>query len=748
MISLPRSQPYSKNSVYICDCQNNNSTPVRKRVVSLLRHNFDYGLLKVKTLQRRFPIEKETWQSLLIDAPKNFNSLSRLIQSDLLIWIKTDKLCNRLKLKILSKRNKLNEFDVRDFPFTELEPLSVERLYQYSHLLALFTFAHMGSGYRDKIFTQKKYLEKLTALSRNLDNDLSSLETNMPAQFSRTLQHLQAWVWFISGTFEGDNAKLGRALRSYEKLLAKYQDSYNKFEYGQVLSNIAALKFEIAKISTGLEAYEQTLDAVNDAHAVFDRVKHPMFWVNLQEIKALAQSSLAERSHDSSYLEQAIHSLQTIRRIHITQGQQSEAAHTQKRIGDCLRTLGHQTLGMERYEQAISAYYTALNFYDDHQDGEAAGKTHLALAQTLVDISERNGSQDNLHQAITHSRRCREKLPHSKKLRLAANISEAQALIQLGGSQTKDSLVERYLHEGLNLLTKRIRISQKHPVSDKVRCMDLLGTCYALLAKHKDSKFLMAQSCDSYRQGIDAIDNNSLNQNTIDKATIARLYGQLARNYSWLCRFDYSNSNIDKAVSAYRSSVSLTDRDTATQDWAILNAELAQLLVFKTKRDSENGPRLLEESIKYYRESLANLRRQNSPLLWAQIRHKLGEALALSGAMGSGTPYLELAIDSYEKALEEWKPQISPQDRAITLNNMANVLADIARREENEDKLFDAKKALSEAHDLLSCIGNRNFAERVSHNMNVIDSLLQVDSTNKDIDFNYNKTGISGHILH
>ncbi len=719
----------NQKTILVADSPGENSLSIRNRIVGLLKHQISRSSgyhLPIRALHRRFPVEKSVWQTFLLNAPEHYKELIRGRNSELLIWTKTDKLCKRLKIKSFCLRKSELDLTPSDFIFSELEPLPVEYLSQYASIISLFVLSQVSKPDKQNYRHCKNYFSLLNKLSAHLDSEIPNLIKNMPQRFVFTMKYLQCWSWFISGKAQGDTAKLGRAIRAYEMLISDWPDDCAKTELGQTLSNLAELKLAFAKNSTGMEAFEQALDAIEKAQKVFDRVHYPKLWAQLQELRAEAQICLAERHLDIEQLESAIHTLQTTKRIWSTYNKSLSEAYIQKKIGFLLHKLGSCTPGTERLEQAASSFFSAINSFTDQRQHRDLADCQLALGQTLIDLGERSGRDEYFHEAIKNFLSFYENIGDDKNILLSCQIAHAHALIQLGTQTTKEEQAEYYLYNAIDLLKKVERSFSKLDIYNQLHSLELLAKAQGLLGKRKRSSSILNEANTYYRRAIDIIshkNNNTLTEEVPLHVT-GRLYGQLARNLSWLGRNTPELYSIDESISVYKKALEFTDKNHLDKDWAVIQSELAQTFIFMAKKQNGKGSELLELGIQAYRQALTNLRRDTSPLLWAQIRNKLGEALALSGAMGGGTPCLELAVESYGKALEEWTPKIAPSDRALTLNNMANVLADIARREENIECLNQAQTALYEAYDLFSSMGNNAFAERVNDNLSAIDKLI------------------------
>ncbi len=742
---------FRKTNIYFAasPAENSSGTPagnselVRTRLVNHIRHQICYRsetCISVKSLDRKFPIEPHTWQKYLEDAPLYRDELLRTRDTGVMIWIRMDKSGRRLKLQAIHLTDKENHIKPCGLAMSELEPVPVDQIRHFAPIMALFTIAQLPCPKREDKKAHKHFSDLIKKLCCHLDQELSSPSENMPASFLTSLKKLQAWAWAVTGTATKDTAKLGRAIRACETILKDLPSIGNEFEHGQILSNLANLSLNYAHCHSSIDAYEQTLENVEKAQAIFTRVRYPFLWAQLQEIKAETQISLGERYNDTDFLENSIHTLRTIKRVWSSLENHERLASIQKNIGDVLYKLGLINPGTERLEQASSAYHGALKAWDDINKTTSKHEAGLALAQTLIALGERTGSRERLEEAARLSARAAKTFSSGTPSGQSCILTEAHALTLIGCQFAASKEIELTLRKAVNNLNFVLRNSINLDIHDRIQALELRGTALGFLGATRNSNELLEEASNNFKQAISIIEDTDKNGKklTLPFHILGKLYSHIARNMACIARQSVTTDRLTEAETAYRNALSHTDRDRMSRDWAVLQSELADLQIYHARRQNGQGSVLLDEAIQSCHQALSALKRDRAPTLWAQMKNKLAEALTLSGAMGGGTPCLELAVDAYNKVLEDWKPGLPPLERASTLNNMANVLADIARREADGQKLEQARKAFSEAYDLYTSNGHLSFAGQVHDNITAIDELI-------DNDFRVNTTLVFAH---
>ena len=694
---------------------------IGSKIRMFLRYNLTHTLnsqFKITPLKQRFPVEKAIWQTLLTDPDKNFDHFVRGTNIDTLLWIKADKSHKRFKLIAFSDQTRTKRQPLCNFPINSIEPIPVTELNRFARIISLFALAQSSPAaiYQNP---NSAYIEKLEQLAKNIDlkEDLASL---MPRSFIFTLKLLHAWSLYITGVAHSDTAKLGRAIRAYEDLITQWPKERPLREKGQLLSNYSDLCFYYAKCVTGIEAFEKTIDVVEYAQSIYTRVESPFLWAQLQELRAKAQLVIGERLHDKEYTSSAIHSLRTVRRIWHSLNQTDRVGHTQKHIASILGSLGQSAPGTERLEQAAAAFYEATNAFSATGNLDELGDTELLLGKTHFSLGERLGSEERIHDALKNFASAKEKLHKGKKV-ASCLICEAQALIHLSTYHPNEHS-EKNICNAVDILIKIL--NREINLDERFLATQLLADALGYLGSRKNSLQLLQNAIGKYNEAIEQTGCQQTSDQLGADKIVGKLNGKLARTQVQLYKITSNNTLLDNAITSYKQALARTCKQNSSKDWAVLQSELAQSYISKAKLSNGAGRELLDSAITAYRTALSVLQRNLAPLLWAQIRNKLAEALALSGAMGGGTPCLELAVESYGKALEEWTPGNAPDIRATALNNMANVLTDLGRREENSERLEQARRAFLEAYDLFSSRGNKNFAERVNRNLSAIDVMI------------------------
>ena len=113
----------------------------------------------------------------------------------------------------------------------------------------------------------------------------------------------------------------------------------------------------------------------------------------------------------------------------------------------------------------------------------------------------------------------------------------------------------------------------------------------------------------------------------------------------------------------------------------------------------ENDTARLERAVAAYRDALKEYTRQRTPQDWAMTQNNIGNALATLGEREKDTLRLEQAVSAYRAALEVYTHESVPMDWAMTQNNLGAVLQTLGAREPGTARLKESVAAYHAALD-------------------------------------------------
>ena len=128
-----------------------------------------------------------------------------------------------------------------------------------------------------------------------------------------------------------------------------------------------------------------------------------------------------------------------------------------------------------------------------------------------------------------------------------------------------------------------------------------------------------------------------------------------------------------------------TNANARPSKWARAQNNLGSALWALGER--ENRTERLELAVNAYRAALEEFTRERTPLEWAGTQMNLGNAFWTLGERESGTERLEQATIAHRAALEEFTRERMPLDWARTQSNLGNALTALGERKSGTEKL-------------------------------------------------------------
>jgi len=134
-----------------------------------------------------------------------------------------------------------------------------------------------------------------------------------------------------------------------------------------------------------------------------------------------------------------------------------------------------------------------------------------------------------------------------------------------------------------------------------------------------------------------------------------------------------------EAVQAYRNVLAVYSQSPQEEDWAMTQNNLGNALWNQGTQSEEDGDRLLSEAVQAYRKALKFYTRSDFPQDWAMTQNNLGAALSDQGIRkkdkNEATLLLSKSAKAYHSALEVYTQEASPQQWAMTQNNLGVALS-------------------------------------------------------------------------
>ena len=142
------------------------------------------------------------------------------------------------------------------------------------------------------------------------------------------------------------------------------------------------------------------------------------------------------------------------------------------------------------------------------------------------------------------------------------------------------------------------------------------------------------------------------------------------------------NAALAAAITADKLALTLTSRDKAPGDWAMLTNNMANSSTALADRTGD--PVLLQQAIDAYGEVLAITTRDADPTHWSAAENNLAVALTKISKFQRGTASLEQAAAAFRAALEVMTRQADPLGWAELQSNLGVTLSTIATAQQKD----------------------------------------------------------------
>ncbi len=140
----------------------------------------------------------------------------------------------------------------------------------------------------------------------------------------------------------------------------------------------------------------------------------------------------------------------------------------------------------------------------------------------------------------------------------------------------------------------------------------------------------------------------------------AEAQGQIAQSLSQLAQVSSNPDDFHQSISILRQILNGYPRAQRPIEWAQLQSALGDALMGLYDLDPKSGAQYAEQAAVAYRASLEELTLEHDPLVWAEAKQGLGNALEEIGYNNSESIYLNQATDAYNDALKVYKSDQQP----------------------------------------------------------------------------------------
>lgn len=530
-------------------------------------------------------------------------------------------------------------------------------------------------------------VERLQAVTRGEAREL-------PEQCRYDALRALAWGWLTLGMETDDIELMAQAADTYRELLRFDRKDSKPEEDAELRLNFAAASLAVGEARDDVEAMEDAAESALIALQTFDPENHLAEWVFLQDRFARASAWLGVQKDDAGDLKDAVAAFRNVLGVWRADTSPALWAAAQHRLADTLAALGSRSVGTQSLEQAAGAYREALQNGDDAIGVTDRTVLRRGLAQVLTQLGTRLGQPERHEEAIQALQFMEKPVepgapavrdPETRRALGAASLALA--------STSQDPLdmakAARALRDAAAMMPEgAMSLGWSETHRD-------LGTALAALGTHRRRQPLLRDAVGAFHTALDGV--------SIEKAPAAwtELQRKLGAVHLKLARIGDGAPAAEAAVETFDRLLATYDDDAESHKIGEAYEGRGEAQIIKARATEGDASEDLQAAIGSYREALGTVDKSLSPLLWARLQSRIGDALAFAGGQADDQTVLGEAADAYRAALEIWTPSAAPGERGRALNSLGNVLADM----DNATARDEAAACFEEAAQLFTAQG-------------------------------------------
>lgn len=530
-------------------------------------------------------------------------------------------------------------------------------------------------------------VDRLHAVTRGEARDL-------PEQCRYDALRALAWGWLTLGIENDDIDLMAKSAETYKELLRFERKESDPREDAELRLNFAAASLAVGEARDDPDAMRCVVESALIALETYNPENHPAEWVFLQDRFARASAWLGIQKDDAGELKDAVTAFRNVLGVWNVEKVPGLWAATQHRFADTLAALGRRSVGTQSLEQSAAAYREAL------RNGEAIdgvvdrAMLRRGLAQVLTDLGTRLGQPERHEEAIQALQLMEQPVEPG-----ATRSSDPETKRAIGhavlalASTSQDPLDMAKAARALKAATS---LRPEGPVSMAwSETYRDLGSAMAALGAVRRRQPLLKDAVGAFHTALDGV------QIERSPAAWTQIQRQLADVQLKLARLGDGGPAADAAVETFDKLLATYDDDTEAHRVGEAFEGRGDAHMIKARASEDDAAEELGQATDSYKEALGKIDKAHSPLLWAKLQGKIGEALAFAGGQSGDSKTLSESADAFRAALDVWTPTAAPGERGRMLNALGHVLADMDGNAAGQE----ANKAFEEAGQLFLAQG-------------------------------------------
>ncbi len=530
-------------------------------------------------------------------------------------------------------------------------------------------------------------VDRLHAVTRGEARDL-------PEQCRYDALRALAWGWLTLGIENDDIDLLAKSAETYKELLRFERKDSDPREDAELRLNFAAASLAVGETRDDPDAMRNVVESALIALETYNPENHQAEWVFLQDRFARASAWLGIQKDDAGELKDAVTAFRNVLGVWTANGMPALWAATQHRFAETLAALGRRSVGTQSLEQSAAAYREALRSGEAIDGVIDRAVLRRGLAQVLTDLGTRLGQPERHEEAIQALQLMEQPVAPGAVRSNDPETKRAIGHAALALASTSQSPLD--MAKAARALKAATSLRPEGPMSMAwSETYRDLGSAMAALGTVRRRQPLLKDAVGAFHTALDGI------QIERSPAAWTQIQRQLADVQLKLARLGDGGPAADAAVETFDKLLATYDDDTEAHRVGEAYEGRGDAHMVKARASEDDAGEELDQATTSYKAALGKVDKAHSPLLWARLQGKIGEALAFAGGQSGESKTLSEAADAFRAALDVWTPAAAPGERGRMLNALGHVLADM----EGEAAGKEANKAFEEAGQLFLAQG-------------------------------------------
>jgi len=477
------------------------------------------------------------------------------------------------------------------------------------------------------------------------------------------------------------------ATESYEEALRVYNHENFPVDYAKTKIGLSKTYEVLSEIEDDITYIEKAIESYNDSLSILNKSEFPLQYAEIQTNLGNSYSSLANVKNQGDNSSKAVEAYNIALEFINPNDFPTDFAKTKNNLGVAYRASGVLEKDVEKLENAIECFNDCINILEGKGSDEEAGMIKNNIGDTCYAIYSINREPDLLFKSI-------ESYNDSKTTYNKESFPDDFALIErkigksyLELSRYKD--YENYSEAAIQSFTNSLEYFTREESSEENGLINkYIGDLYSNVTESKADTETINLSIEAYKNSMEFYHSSNSPEYYSDIAN------SIGNQYKKLSEFENKATNIQNAIEYYRKALEIIDPEQQSYMFAVVGNNVGTTYGILAEVSEEDD--YSQKAVESFQNSISNLNKEQHPLVYASISSNLGIAL-IQTSNSVNNNNCQLAINSFNEALDILDPLEQSDDFLVTSNNLAETYTLIAGNDGNAENCNKAIETITKA---------------------------------------------------